>query len=517
MKKLITAAQAVSILEDRMTLAVSGFSAYAAPETLLKELSERYDREKSPKDLTITAVVSPGNGTTDNIGMNRIAKEGLVGTIIASHLAMPPLFAGLINDEKAAGYTIPLGVLIHLFDAIAAGESSVVTKVGLGTFADPDFEGCRSNKKAEQQGRTIVDKVNIAGEDRLSYRTFPIDVCFIRAEYADENGNLSTEDDALGDCCFDIAAATHNSGGIVIAEVKDIVKAGTLHPKKVIVHSPMVNYVVKADPDLYVQGYPAKFRPELCGDTRVPVESIEPMKMSSRKIIARRGAMELKPNCMINLGIGIPSGIGSVANEEGINAMLSVEAGPQGGVPLEGAAFSASVNPDIIYPLSQVFHLYDGGLLDMTFLGAAEIDSEGNVNVTKFNGKTTGPGGFIDISQNTPKVCFVGTFTVGGLKEAVNDGKLEILQEGKYVKFVKHVQQISFSGNYAREHGQKVKYVTERAVFELRKEGMTLTEIAPGVDLERDILAHMDFRPLIAEDLKEMDERIFREERMSDE
>ncbi|MEE3362170.1 MAG: CoA-transferase [Anaerovoracaceae bacterium] len=514
MKKLITAAQAASMLKDDMTLAVSGFSGYAAPETLLKALSERYEGEKSPNGLTVAAVVSPGDGTTGDVGMNRIAKEGLVGTIIASHVAIPPLFARLIDEEKAAGYTIPLGVLIHLFDATAAGESSFVTKVGLGTYADPDFEGCRSNEKAVGQGRTIVDKVSIAGEDRLSYRTFPIDICFIRAEYADENGNIAAADDALGDCCFDIAAATHNSGGIVIAEVKDIVKAHTLHPKQVIVHSPMVNYVVKADPDLYVQGYAAKFRPELCGDTRVPVESIDPMPMSSRKIIARRAAMELKPNCMINLGIGIPSGIGSVANEEGINAMLSVEAGPQGGVPLEGAAFSASVNPDIIYPLANIFHLYDGGLLDMTFLGAAEIDSEGNVNVTKFNGKTTGPGGFIDISQNTPKVCFVGTFTVGGLKETVEDGRLGILQEGKYAKFVGQVQQISFSGKYAREHGQKVKYVTERAVFELREDGMTLTEIAPGVDLEKDVLAHMGFRPLIAEDLKEMDPRIFREGKM---
>lgn len=273
----------------------------------------------------------------------------------------------------------------------------------------------------------------------------------------------------------------------------------------------MVDYVVRADEDKYKQGYAADFRPELCGDITVPVDALAPMKMSNRKIIARRGVMELTPDCIINLGIGIPSGIGSVANEEGIHTTLSLESGPQGGVPVEGMGFGASADPEVIYNISDVFHLYDGGVLDQTFLGAAEIDEAGNVNVSKSGTRCTGPGGFINISQNTPCVCFVGTFTAGGLVEEVKDGKLVIVQEGRQQKFVKSVQQITFSGDYARKTKQRVMYITERAVFELHEEGLVLTEIAPGVDLEKDVLGQMGFAPVVSPDLKLMDERIFRE------
>ena len=315
----------------------------------------------------------------------------------------------------------------------------------------------------------------------------------------------------MGDVTFGIAAATHNSGGIVIAEVEKIVPSGTLNPRNVVAHGSLVDYLVPAAPNLYRQGYAAVYRPELCGRKRIEPDTLPPLPMSNRKLIARRAAIDLAPGGLINLGIGIPSGIGSVANEEGIHATLSLESGPQGGVPLDGLGFGANVNAEAIYSLSDTFHLYDGGVLSMSFLGAAEVDETGNVNVSRFGSSCTGPGGFINISQNTPKVRVVCTFTTGGLKEEIRDGRLVILQEGRQKKFVNAVQQITFSGKYARSTHQDVLFITERAVFRLTEEGLLLTEIAPGMELERDILAQMEFTPQIAENLSLMDPRIFRD------
>ena len=379
--------------------------------------------------------------------------------------------------------------------------------------------GAVENELLQLAGQTldvgeVVELVNIGGKETLAYKTFKIDACVIRAYASDETGNLSVEHSAIGDTGFDIAAATHNSGGIVIAEVKTVVKDGTLDPHRVKIPASLVDYVVVADEGMYSQGYAADFRPELSGEIRVPVDGLKPMAMSNRKIIARRGAMELTKGCVINLGIGIPSGIGSVAGEEGISATLSVEYGALGGVPVEGVGFGAAANPEAILDVSDVFQLYDGGFLSKTFLGFAEADMNGNVNSSKFGTRVTGPGGFIDISQNTKEVCFVGTFTAGGLKEEVRDGKLVILQEGRERKFLNKVQQVTFSGDYANEQGQKIMFITERAVFQLTADGLVLTEIAPGVDLEKDILSQMDFKPIISRDLKLMDEAIFKDEPM---
>lgn len=509
MKKLISKEYAASLICSNTTLAVGGFGAYGAPETLLQALADHFDTESQPKALTVTCGICPGDNSKNNIGLNRIAKQGLLDTVIAAHFGNPPLIGEMIGRNEIAAYALPLGVMIHLYAAIAGKKPALVTNVGLGTFADPVHEGCKANPRTVAQNRDIVKRISIDDDECLAYKPFPIHACFIRAYASDENGNLSKEDSALGDYDFDIAAATHNSGGIVIAEVRHIVAAGSIHPKKVCIHAPMVDYVVLADDDKYMQGYAAAFRPELCGALQVPVDSLESMPMSNRKVIARRGAMELSDNCVINLGIGIPSGIGAVANESGLKCTLSLESGPQGGVPVEGLGFGASVNPEVIYDLANVFHLYDGGILSRTFLGAAEIDVAGNVNVSKFGTRCTGPGGFVNISQNTPNVCFVGTFTAGGLKEEIRDGKLVILQEGKQKKFVSSVQQITFSGAYANKTKQNVMYITERAVFVLSPEGLVLTEIAPGVDLENDILAQMEFTPILSESIKLMNKAIF--------
>lgn len=512
MAEFIRAEEAAALLKDGMTVAVGGFGAYAAPDELLAQVARSYEQTGSPRNLTVVAGISPGSNSKNGQGLSKWKTKGLIDTMIAGHFANPPEIAEMIGENLIAGYALPLGVMIHLFRAAAGHKPAVVTHVGLGTFADPRVEGCKANQKAVDQGRDIVELIHLDGKEYLAYKTFPIDACLIRGTYADEDGNISMCQEAVGDYAFEIAAAVHNSGGKVIVQVQDVVKSGTLHPKHLHIHHPMVDYVVKAsDPALHMQGYAAQYRPELPGETKKPVNALEAMPLDCRKVIARRGAMELEPGCLINLGIGIPSGVGSVANEEGIggDVTLSLESGPQGGVPVEGAGFGAAVNAEIIYDVASVFDLYDGGVLSMTCLGAAEIDTDGNVNVSKFGTRCTGPGGFINISQNTKKVYFMGTFTAGGLKADISDGKLTILREGASKKFIRSVQQITFSGQYARQSGQQVTYITERAVFRLTDKGLTLTEIAPGVDLQRDILNQMEFEPIIAPDLKQMDPRIF--------
>lgn len=516
MTEFITARDAAELLQDGQTVVVGGFGAYCCPDALLKALRDRYDQFGHPSKLTVVAGISPGSNARDNQGLNRLAEPGLMDTIVAGHLANPPYVAQMVGENKIAGYTLPLGVVVHLFRAIAGKKPGVLTHVGLGTFADPRVEGCKANDRAREQGRDVVSLVELGGKESLFYPAFHLDACLIRATYADEDGNLSMDHEALTGAELEIAAAVHNCGGKVIAQVERVVQRGSIHPKRVRIHSSLVDYVVVAPEELHRQGYATDaYRPELSGELRCPVSAIAPMDMSIRKVIARRGAMELRPNVVINLGIGIPSGVGSVANEEGITGLtLSLESGPMGGVPVEGVGFAASVNPDVIDTICDTFDLYDGGLLDMTFLGAAEIDQYGNVNVSKFGTRCTGPGGFINISQNTHKVCFMGAFTAGKLEAEVGGGRLTIHKDGDGVKFVEQVQQITFSADYARKSGQEILYITERAVFRLAPEGVMLTEIAPGVDLERDILSKMAFRPLIADQLKTMDERIFHHTKM---
>lgn len=516
MRKVLTPREAVDLICDGATLALGGFGAYCGPDALLEALSRRYMETASPRNLTVVAGISTGDHTMSERGMNRIAMEGLVGTAIVGHFANAPKFSALAGENKIAAYTIPLGVMAHLFRAAAGKKPGVFTKVGLGTFADPRNEGCRGNERAVRQGRTVVELLDVNGEECLFYPTIPMDICLLRGSYADEDGNISIEREGLTGTELEMAAGVHNNGGVVIVQVEDIVQRGSIHPRKVRIHGALVDYVVKApSPDLHMQHYAADaYQPALTGELRCVTREIAPMKMSIRKVIARRSAMELVPDCVINLGIGMPSGVGSVANEEGIAATLSLESGPIGGVPLEGTGFAGSMNPEAINSICDTFDLYDGGFLDMTFLGAAEIDERGNVNVSKFASRCPGPGGFINISQNTPRVFFVGGFTAGESEIEVAGGKLNILRDGAKLKFIKKVQQITFSADYARKTGQQITYITERAVFRLAGEGLVLTEIAPGVDLERDILARMEFRPLIAGDLKLMDSRIFREERM---
>ena len=354
--------------------------------------------------------------------------------------------------------------------------------------------------------------MSINNKEYLYYHLPDPDVAIIRGTYADEKGNISIENEGISDTQLAIAMATKNAGGIVIVQVEKVVQAGVLPARSVYVPHTLVDYIVKAkSSEFHMQSYASAYRSEVSGQYKMPITNIEHLPLDTRKVIARRALKELKLDSMVNLGIGIPSGMGSVANEEGIadQMTLSVESGPIGGVPLSGLAFGAAVNPDMIARMEDVLRYYDGGGIDLAVLGIAEVDKHGNVNVSKLNGCPIGPGGFIDITQRTKTVCFVGNFTNGKRDIRVEEGQLKIYQDGDTIKFVDEVEQITFSGQYAVQSGQRVLYITERAVFELTENGLTLIEVAPGVDIQKDIIGKMGFKPIIQKECQLMIPSIF--------
>ena len=514
MAKIISVSEAVDLIHNGMTVGISGFGAYASPDSILEGIGKKFREQNSPRDLTIVSGVAPGDFDDNGCGMSKIADDGIVDTLIASHLRMSPPVGRAVSENKIAAYSMPLGVYGQLMAAIGGKRPGILTHVGLHTYADPRHEGCRINKRAKEQGREIVQLVQVDGKDYLLYKSFHIDACILHASYADECGNISLQDEAVRGELLELAAAVHNNGGIVIIEVKDIVEAGSLDPRHVLIHKSYVDYVVKAEK---LDNIALAYNPGMIGDVRVPTEGrMKPMPLTYKKIISRRAALELKKDYLVNLGIGIPDGVGNIANEEGISDQitLSLETGVYGGVPLGGPLFGAALNPDSISRSSDMFTTYDGGGLDMTVLGCAEIDPTGNVNVSRFSGRCVGPGGFINISQNTPTVCFAFGYTTGKQDIAIEDGRLVIRQDGSGLKFKKAVEHITFSSEYARQTHQEVPFITERAVFRLIDGKIALTEIAPGVDLQTHILDKMEFQPEIAPDLKLMDERLFRPEKM---
>ena len=517
MTKFISIEEAVSKIPDGATVGVGGFCGFGAPDSVLRGIAKSYHETQSPKKLTIITPAAAGDMKEDGWGLSAMREDGLIDGIYTSIVKLPPAISQAVNDNKVAGYFVPLSIFGHVFRVTAAGEPGYLTHVGLNTFCDPREEACLMNEKARQSGREVVRLMPIDGKDYLFYPAIDMDVALLRGTYADEDGNISCEQEAVHSEVLEMANAVHNRGGIVIFQVQKIVKAGTLDPRLVTVHKRSVDYVVLSNPGEHLQNYDSEeYRPELCGEAKIPLANVDPMPFGVRKIVARRAAMEVRADSLVNLGLGISDGISLVINEEGQSDRISltIETGIMGGVPLVGLAMGAGIDPDALYNMADTFDLYDGGGLDQAFLSSAEVDEEGNVNVSKFNGRVIGQGGFIDISQNAKEVCFSGIFTAGKPDIVCEDGKLVIRKDGTGVKFVKKVQQVTFSGKYAREHGQKVTYVSERCVFELTKDGLMLTEIAPGVDLQKDVLDKMEFTPLIADDLKLMDERIFRDQPM---
>jgi propionate CoA-transferase len=508
--KVITAAEAIALIRDGDVVTTTGFVQSCIPEALHAALETRFVETGAPKNLTL--VMTAGAGDSKGLGTGRLHHKGLLNRVIAANFGRMPKVAEAAKRNEILGYNLPQGVISQLYRACAAGQPGLFSKVGLHTYVDPRHGGGRVNDLTQEE---IVKVVEVDGEEWLFYKATKIDVAFIRGTSADPSGNISMEKEALTLDVLAQAMAARNNGGIVVAQVERIVDDGFLLPKDVRVPGILVDCVVVAEPEMHRMNYGVMHNPALAGQVRVPVTGIAKMKLDPRKVIARRASFELPPNGVVNLGVGAPEGISSVANEEKVTPYitLTTEAGAVGGVLASGSSFGAATNADCVIDQNQMFDFYDGGGLDMTCLGMAECDEAGNVNTSSFGGKLNGCGGFINISQNARCVVFAGTFTVGGLEIEIADGKLNILKEGRSHKFLKQVEQNTFSGPYACERGQPVIYVTERCVFELTKEGLELIEVAPGVDIERDILAHMDFKPIVKQPVL-MDARIFRDEPM---
>ena len=512
MSKFMTAEQAAAMIRDGATVAITGSGGLVLePYRVLEAVEKRFLESGSPNGMTL--VHASGIGNKKEAGVTRFAHRGMVRRVVGGHWGWSPEMQEMAVNNEIEAYNFSQGAICLLFREIAAHRPGLITKTGKYTFVDPRNGGGKLNEVTKED---LVELITIGGEEYLLYKAFPIDVAVIRGTCADEDGNISMEQEpALLDTLL-AAQAAHNSGGIVIAQVKYAAAKGSLNSKKVRIPGVYVDAVV-VDPGQW-QTQEAEFNPAFTNDIVLPRETLTPLPLTHRKIVARRAFMELRENLVVNLGFGMPDGVASVAAEEGFadKVYFTIEQGIYGGVPATGDIFGVARNPVAVLDEGAQFDFYQGHGLDMTFLGLAQADERGNINVSKFGRTIAGSGGFIDITQSAKKIVFCGTFTAGGLKTRIEDGKLVIAQEGRSRKFLKAIDHLTYSTEYAREEGQEVLYVTERAVFELRGGVLTLTEIAPGIDLRKDILEQMEFTPVIAEDLKTMDARIFRPEKMGE-
>ncbi|MEO5328548.1 MAG: acyl CoA:acetate/3-ketoacid CoA transferase [Magnetococcus sp. THC-1_WYH] len=506
--KIVTADEAVALIKDQDTICCNGFVQTGYPDAVIHALERRFLETGSPRNLTLIGAAGQSDGKTK--GTNCLGHEGLLRRFVSGNFGRAPNIVKLAKENKIYAYNLPQGVICQLYRTRAAGKPGFFSKIGLHTFVDPRLEGGRVN---DVTTKDIVKLVEIDGEEWLFYKGTSVDVAIIRGTTADPNGNITMEKEALTLDNLAQAMAAKNSNGIVIAQVERIAEPGSLRSHEVRVPGILVDCIVVANkPEEHMMNCGVQYDPALAGRLRIPLDNIAPIPLDERKIMARRCAFELPPNGIVNLGVGVPEGVASVANEEKITKYITLtsEAGTIGGVLCNGPSFGAGYNVDAVLDQNQMFDFYDGGGLDMACLGMAEVDERGNVNVSRFGDRIIGCGGFINISQNARSMIFTGTFTAGGLEIAVKDGQLKILKEGKSHKFVKAVKQVTFSGDYAVERKQPVYFVTERCVFRRGKRGLVLTEVAPGIDIERDILAHMDFQPIVRDPVT-MDLRIFRE------
>ncbi len=504
--KVVTAEEVIQLIEDEDCIAIQGSGGgVGEPTRLLKTLGEHFQKHSTPRNLTICH--STGIGDQHGSGTDRLAFPGLVKRDIAGHLGMAPNMGRMILNNQMEAYNFPQGVLSRMYGAVAAKKPGVITKVGLHTYVDPRIEGGKVNDITSED---LVKILEIEGEEWLFFPRFHFDVAFVKGTTADIKGNITSEQEGAFLEALSIAQAARNCGGIVVAQVKYLAQAGTLNPQHVKIPGIYVDYIVVDEQQ--TQTCLDVYNPAYCGHIKVPQESLKPLPLDAKKVIARRAAQEIEKGAIVNLGFGIPSNIVPVSVEEGRidDFTLTVEQGAIGGMPVGGVIFGVANNPEAIIPMDAQFHFYDGGGLDVAFLGVAQVDAGGNVNASKV-GKNmlAGCGGFIDITQNAKKVVFCGTFRAKGFRCEVGNGRLTITQEGAVQKFVRQVSQITFSGQYARSLRQPVLYVTERAVFQLTEEGVKLVEIAPGIELERDILSLMEFRPILPENIDLMDANIF--------
>ena len=501
----VTVDEAVSVIRSGDTLLIGGSGGgHAVPEALMAALGRRFLSEGNPRNITALHPVGLGDGVS--LGANHFAHEGLLKRAVCGTFVNSPKLSDMAIADKLEGYTLPQGALSQLMREMAAGRAGLITETGLHTFVDPRHGGGRQSASATED---LVELVTFAGREHLYYKPYHIDVCFLRGTTADEDGNVTMEQEAVFLEMLSEAQATRRCGGVVIVQVKRIAKRGTLQPKQVKIPGILVDLVV-VEPD-QLQTYETPYSPAYAGELRIPLSDIPVLPLDARKVIARRAALELYRGAICNLGSGISTGIANIAAEEGVldDICLTNEQGLIGGAPASGNEAGASRNYAALIDQPYQFDFYDGGGLDLAFLSFAELDAEGNVNVSRFANRIIGPGGFINISQNAKCVIFSGTFTAGKSEIAWPNGVTRIARDGSGQKLVPTVEQITYSGTFGRKRGQRVLYVTERAVFRLVADGIELIEIAPGIDVARDVLARMGFKPRIASDLKTMDARLF--------
>ena len=513
--EIITAEQAAQLVKDNDTITSIGFVSSAHPEALTKALEKRFLDTNTPQNLTY--IYAGSQGKRDGRAAEHLAHTGLLKRAIIGHWQTVPAIGKLAVENKIEAYNFSQGTLVHWFRALAGHKLGVFTDIGLETFLDPRQLGGKLNDVTKED---LVKLIEVDGHEQLFYPTFPVNVAFLRGTYADESGNITMDEEIGPFESTSVAQAVHNCGGKVVVQVKDVVAHGSLDPRMVKIPGIYVDYVVVAAPEDHQQTYDCEYDPSLSGEHRAPEGAADAaLPMSAKKIIGRRGALELAENAVVNLGVGAPEYVASVAGEEGIadTITLTVEGGAIGGVPQGGARFGSSRNADAIIDHTYQFDFYDGGGLDLCFLGLAEVDINGDVNVSRLGTRITGSGGFTNISSNSKKAVICGTFT-NGVKIQTGDGKLTILEEGKKHKFVNKVTEITFSGVVAGKAGKDVLYVTERAVFALKADGIHLIEVAPGIDVQTQVLDEMDFAPIVDRDadgnVKLMDARIFKDEVM---
>jgi len=506
MKKIMNAEESVKLIKDNDTVVVCGCENLLLPEKILEALEKRFLETGHPLNLTELHPIIYGMG--NGLGLEHFAHEKMTSRLIGSGYSYlkNSKMSQMIIENKIETYTLPMGTVFGLLRDIAANRSFHITSVGINTFVDPRFEGSKMNKKTIED---IGSLITIEGKKFLCYPTFPVNVAIIRGTTADTNGNISLEDEPVKLGIFTLAMAVKNSGGKVIAQVRRIAQPGSIDPKQVEVPGILIDAIV-VDPEQLITGG-KELNPILTGEIRIPLETVKSLPLNDRKVIVRRAVREIGDSKIINLGVGIPVGIPMILLKESSIDNLSFfpEHGSIGGIPAGREIFGTNINPDAIIDSTQVFDYFQGGGLDATFLGFGQIDQLGNVNVSKFNNIIPGCGGFIDITHKTHKVIFCGTLTAGGLKTEVKNGKLKIIQEGRFKKMIRRVEQVTFSGKNATLRNQKVIYITERAVFKFESGGLTLTEVAPGIRLEEDVLSNIEFLVRVSENLKIMDGKLF--------